>query len=99
MIQEERVLVVSAHAADYVWRSGGTIAKYRKAGAEVSVVVLSCGVRGESNDLWKQQDQTSEQVEEIRTGETTKAASILGKSLKGGYLLMVIFLNQTFNFI
>lgn len=78
MIQDERVLVVSAHAADYVWRSGGTIAKYRKAGAAVSVVVLSCGVRGESNDLWKQQDQTSEHVEEIRTRETTKAASILG---------------------
>lgn len=78
MIQEERVLVVSAHAADYVWRSGGTIAKYIKEGAKVSVVVLSCGVRGESNDLWKQEGQTSEQVEAVRTAETTKAASILG---------------------
>lgn len=63
MIQDERVLIISAHAADYVWRSGGTIANYINAGAAVSVVVLSCGVRGESNDLWKQQDQTSERVE------------------------------------
>lgn len=78
MIQDERVLIISAHAADYVWRSGGTIANYINAGAAVSVVVLSCGVRGESNDLWKQQDQTSERVEAIRTEETTKAASVLG---------------------
>lgn len=27
-ISEKRLLVFSAHAADYVWRSGGTIAKY-----------------------------------------------------------------------
>lgn len=41
MIKGKKVLVVSAHAADYVWRSGGTIAKYIKHGAEVHVVVLS----------------------------------------------------------
>ena len=29
MIEGKKVLVVSAHAADYVWRSGGTIAKYQ----------------------------------------------------------------------
>ena len=28
MMQDERLLVVSAHAADFVWRAGGTIAKY-----------------------------------------------------------------------
>lgn len=27
------LLVVSAHAADFVWRAGGTIAKYVKHGA------------------------------------------------------------------
>ena len=47
MIKGKKVLVVSAHAADYVWRSGGTIAKYIKHGAEVHVVVLSFGIRGE----------------------------------------------------
>ena len=51
MIEGKKVLVVSAHAADYVWRAGGTIAKYIKHGAQVHVVVLSFGVRGESNDL------------------------------------------------
>ena len=78
MIEGKKMLVVSAHAADYVWRSGGTIAKYIKEGAEVTVVVLSFGVRGESNDLWKQEGATKESVKQIRMGETKEAASILG---------------------
>ncbi len=78
MIQGKKMLVVSAHAADYVWRSGGTIAKYIQDGAEVHVVVLSFGVRGESNDLWKQEGQTAEGVKAIRKGETMEAAKILG---------------------
>ncbi len=77
-MKDKRLLVVSAHAADYVWRSGGVIAKYIKAGAEVEVVVLSFGVRGESNDLWNQPDQTAEKVKEIRKAETTAAAEVLG---------------------
>ncbi|NCB35841.1 MAG: PIG-L family deacetylase, partial [Clostridia bacterium] len=43
MMKDQRLLVVSAHAADYIWRSGGTIAKYVAAGAHVEVVVLSFG--------------------------------------------------------
>ena len=78
MIQGKKLLVVSAHAADYVWRSGGTIAHYIKGGAQVKVVCLSVGVRGESNDLWKQPDQTAEKVAAIRKGESMKAAGILG---------------------
>jgi 4-oxalomesaconate hydratase len=78
MIKDARLLVISAHAADYVWRSGGTIAKYVKGGAYVDVVVLSFGVRGESNDLWKKEGQTAEKVKEIRKGETLAAAETLG---------------------
>lgn len=74
----KKLLVVSAHAADYVWRSGGTIAKYIEAGAEVHVVCLSFGIRGESNDLWKTPGRSYEDVKEIRRGETTAAAKILG---------------------
>src|SRR5690554_2609352 len=72
------MLVVSAHAADFVWRAGGTIAKYIKNGAEVHVVVLSYGVRGESNDLWNDKNQTVENVKKIRHEESLKAAGILG---------------------
>ncbi len=80
MIQGKRMLVVSAHAADYVWRGGGAIAKYVKNGADVHVMVLSFGVHGESNDLWKQEGATEERVKQIRRGETMEAAGILGIS-------------------
>ncbi len=77
MIAGKKLLVVSAHAADYVWRSGGTIAKYIQGGAEVCVVVLTFGVRGESNDLWKQAGATADKVKSIRKEETLAAADIL----------------------
>ena len=78
MIAGKKMLVISAHAADYVWRAGGTIARYISEGAEVHVVVLSYGGRGESNDLWKQEGATAESVKAIRKGETEAAAAILG---------------------
>lgn len=78
MINGKKKLVVSAHAADYVWRAGGTIAKYIKHGAEVHLVVLSFGGRGESNDLWKQPGATAESVKAVRRAETEAAADILG---------------------
>ncbi len=77
-MHDKKMLVVSAHAADFVWRAGGTIAKYIQAGAEVHVIILSFGVRGESNDLWRQEGQTAEKVKAIRIGEVEQAAAILG---------------------
>ena len=78
MIAGKKMLVVSAHAADYVWRAGGTIAKYIKGGADVHVVVLRFGSRGESNDLWKIEGASLESVKAERLAETTRAAEILG---------------------
>lgn len=79
MIDENTsLLVVSAHAADFVWRAGGTIAKYVKQGANVSLVILSYGVRGESNDLWNIEGQTSDNVKKIRESEIKAAAQCLG---------------------
>lgn len=78
MIRGKKMLVISAHAADYVWRSGGTIAKYIEEGAEVTVVVLSFGVRGESNGIWKKGNVTYEDVAKIREKETKNAAKALG---------------------
>ncbi len=72
------LLVVSAHAADFVWRAGGTIAKYVKHGANVALVILSYGVRGESNDLWNLQGQTIENVKKVRHGEVEAARKYLG---------------------
>jgi 4-oxalomesaconate hydratase len=78
MIENTNLLVVSAHAADFVWRGGGTIAKYIKHGANVHLIILSYGVRGESNDLWKIEGQSKEGVKRARQKEVEEAASILG---------------------
>ena len=72
------VLVVSAHAADFVWRGGGAIAKYIAYGANVHLVILSYGARGESNDLWNIEGQTLENVKAHRQSEIEAAAQCLG---------------------
>lgn len=77
-MKDKRVLVVGAHAADWLWRSGGTIAKYVAHGAEVHIVCLTFGVRGESSALWKSPEQTAEKVKKLRYDETIVAANVLG---------------------
>jgi 4-oxalomesaconate hydratase len=71
-------LVVSAHAADFVWRAGGAIALYAERGYEVTVVCLSFGERGESAKLWRVPGMTNEQVVAARREEATAAAHVLG---------------------
>ncbi|MGH7266802.1 MAG: PIG-L deacetylase family protein [Candidatus Rokuibacteriota bacterium] len=72
------LLVVSAHAADFVWRCSGTIALYRKLGARVRLLVLSFGERGESAEQWKQPGATLERVKANRRAESAAAAEALG---------------------
>ena len=48
MSGKKKALVISAHAADFVWRCGGAIALHQKLGYEVTVVCLSFGEKGES---------------------------------------------------
>lgn len=71
-------LVVSAHSADFVWRAGGAIALHAEAGAEVTVVCLSFGERGESAKLWRQEGMTLERVKSERRKEAEAAARALG---------------------
>ena len=61
-----RVLVIGAHAADFVWRAGGAIAVATRNGGTAQVIALSYGERGESGELWKQEGQTVENVKQIR---------------------------------
>jgi 4-oxalomesaconate hydratase len=70
-------LVVSAHAADFVWRAGGAIALHEKLGYDVTVVCLSFGERGESAKLWKKGDTTLEKVKAARRKEAEAAAKKL----------------------
>ncbi len=79
-MDQKKIMVIAAHIGDFVWRCGGTIAKYTKAGATVHLVVLSYGMRGESNAYWKQPDATLEDGKQKRHDEGMKAAKVLGVS-------------------
>ncbi|WP_283137990.1 PIG-L deacetylase family protein [Rhizohabitans arisaemae] len=72
------MLVVSAHAADFVWRASGAVALHTAAGGTATVVCLSYGERGESGDLWREPGQTVEAVKERRHAEGSKAAAEVG---------------------
>ena len=82
MEPKPKILVVSAHAADYVWRCAGTIASYSARGSKVKILVLTYGVRGESRLLWRQEGATLEKVKAIRKAECEKTAAILGASIE-----------------
>ena len=75
---KKTALVISAHAADFVWRCGGAIALHSEKGYAVSVVCLSYGERGESAKLWKREGMTLERVKSARRAEAENAASVLG---------------------
>lgn len=76
------ILVVSAHAADFVWRAGGAIALYASRGYRVRILCLSYGERGESERLWKISDMTVERVKQDRHQESTRAAELLGAEIR-----------------
>src|SRR5579871_6232429 len=93
MADRKSVLVVSAHAADFVWRAGGAIALYASRGYRVRILCLSFGERGESQGAWKQPGMTLERVKSIRRAESERAAAILGAEIRffdcGDYPLVV----------
>ena len=71
-------MVVGAHSADFVWRSGGAVAVTTSQGGSALVLSLSYGERGESGELWREPGQTVERVKEVRQGEAERAAAALG---------------------
>jgi 4-oxalomesaconate hydratase len=78
-----KLLVISAHAADFVWRSGGAIARSVDEGAETLVICLSYGERGESGELWKEDPNRSEEsVKIIRKAQAQKAADIFNTPIQ-----------------
>ena len=75
---EKTAVVISAHAADFVWRCRGAIALHQVRGYDVTVVCLSYGERGESAKLWKQGNTSLEKVKANRRKEAENAAKALG---------------------
>lgn len=74
----KKLLVVGAHSADFVWRSAGSIAVTTAQDGEALVLALSYGERGESGNLWKEPNQTVENVKRIRHEQAAQASEILG---------------------
>jgi 4-oxalomesaconate hydratase len=75
------LLSVGAHAADFLWRSGGALALAAE-GGESHVLALSYGEKGESGELWKEDGQTIDNVKKIRHGEAERAAAALGADFR-----------------
>ena len=75
MPESRTALVISAHAADFVWRCGGAIALHAQKGYEITVVCLSFGERGESAKLWQQEGMALEKVKTARRKEAERAAA------------------------
>lgn len=91
---EPRILVFSAHAADFCSRAGGCLALYARRGAAVHVVDLTYGERGESEDYWARPAEKSlEEAKQVRAAEAQEAAAILGATIEfldwGDYPLLV----------
>jgi len=78
MTDKKTALVISAHAADFVWRAGGAIALHQELGYNVTVCCLSYGERGESAKLWKQEGMDLDTVKKARREEAENAAKALG---------------------
>jgi len=79
--EQKTMTVVSAHAADFIWRCGGAIAIYHDLGYRVRVICLSYGERGESARLWKD-GKTLEEIKATRRSEAEDAARILGAEIR-----------------
>src|SRR6202034_2973385 len=75
------LLVISAHAGDFVWRAGGAMALAASRGAEVTVLCLSYGERGESAKAWREGKQLAE-VKAIGREEASRAAAALGAAIE-----------------
>lgn len=89
----QRIQVIGAHSADFVWRAGGAIAVATSGGGVAEVIALSYGERGESGELWKEEGQTIENVKRLRHAEASAAAAHLGASFRsldlGDYPLQI----------
>jgi 4-oxalomesaconate hydratase len=75
------LLVVSAHAADFVWRAGGAAALAAARGDRVTIACLSYGERGESARYWRQ-GLDLQGVKDARHAEAAAAAETLGGELR-----------------
>jgi 4-oxalomesaconate hydratase len=75
------LLVVSAHAGDFVWRAAGAIALATARGDRAKVVCLSYGERGESARAWRE-GLPLQEIKALRRREAETAAAVLGAEIE-----------------
>ena len=75
------VLVISAHAGDFVWRAAGAMALAASPGDQVTVLCLSDGERGESARAWLD-GKKLEEIQAIRRAAASNAADDRVASLR-----------------
>lgn len=75
------LLVVSAHAGDFVWRAAGAIALATARGEPATVVCLTYGERGESAKAWRE-GHTLDEIKTLRRTEASNAAHVLGTDIE-----------------
>ena len=74
-----RILVVSAHPADFCSRAGGTLIKHVRAGSKVKVIWLTQGETDESAFLIQQRPDISvEEIRRHREKEAFACAEVIG---------------------
>ena len=79
MADQRRIMVISAHPADFCSRSGGTLIKHVQAGDRVKVVWLTHGETDESGFLYKERPGIAvEEVRRIREKEAFACADVIG---------------------
>ncbi|MEV4806291.1 PIG-L deacetylase family protein [Nonomuraea sp. NPDC049421] len=81
MTTPRTLLVISAHAGDFVWRAAGAIALATSRGERAKVVCLSFGERGESAKAWRA-GHALEEIKAIRREEAQNAAAALGAEIE-----------------
>ncbi|MEV4470673.1 PIG-L deacetylase family protein [Nonomuraea sp. NPDC049504] len=81
MTTPRTLLVICAHAGDFVWRAAGAIALATSRGERAKVVCLSFGERGESAKAWRA-GHSLQEIKAIRREEAQNAAAALGAEIE-----------------
>lgn len=74
-LKNPKILLVFAHPDDETFSSGGTLIKYSKQGAEISLITATFGQAGQTGPYG---DISAEEVGKIREQELNRAAEIMG---------------------
>lgn len=80
-METDSLLVVSAHAGDFVWRAGGALALAASMGHRATIACLTFGERGESAKAWRE-GKSLDEIKTIRKDEAMRAAEILGADIR-----------------